>query len=215
VRVIRVLTVLSLTAACSVTLAPVSVAAGTQVWAPHGLPGAAGFAPPAGADPSSLRAYVPGQLLVEFRAGVSGAEVRCATRGADGVVSRRLPRSASASGGALILVSSATPSTTQLTARFGDDPSVARTNPNNLRFVATVPPNDPGLAGQWGLEDTRAGDAWPTTTGAEDVVIADIDTGVDVLHPDLATNVWHNPGEVPGNGVDDDGNGIGIARRSA
>ena len=53
----------------------------------------------------------------------------------------------------------------------------------------------------------RAGDAWQTTTGSGDVVIASVDTGVDVLHPDLAANLWHNPGEVPGNGVDDDGNG--------
>ena len=41
----------------------------------------------------------------------------------------------------------------------------------------------------------------------EDVVIADIDTGVDVRHPDLAANMWRNPGETPGNGVDDEGNG--------
>lgn len=37
--------------------------------------------------------------------------------------------------------------------------------------------------------------------------MADIDTGVDYNHPDLAANMWRNPGEIPGNGVDDDGNG--------
>ncbi|MFO0416898.1 MAG: S8 family peptidase, partial [Pseudomonadota bacterium] len=37
--------------------------------------------------------------------------------------------------------------------------------------------------------------------------VAVIDTGVDYTHPDLAANIWINPGEVAGNGVDDDGNG--------
>jgi subtilisin family serine protease len=39
------------------------------------------------------------------------------------------------------------------------------------------------------------------------VVVASIDTGVDYTHPDLAANMWHNPGEIPGNSIDDDGNG--------
>ncbi len=39
------------------------------------------------------------------------------------------------------------------------------------------------------------------------MVIGIMDTGVDLGHPDLASQIWSNPGEVPGNGVDDDGNG--------
>ena len=39
------------------------------------------------------------------------------------------------------------------------------------------------------------------------MVVADIDTGVDYNHPDLAANMWINPGEIPNNGIDDDGNG--------
>ena len=39
------------------------------------------------------------------------------------------------------------------------------------------------------------------------MVIADIDTGVNYDHPDLAANIWTNPGEIPGNGIDDDGDG--------
>jgi subtilisin family serine protease len=123
------------------------------------------------------------------------------------VISRRLPASAAGPGRTLILVSSATQTTGQLAARFTADPSVAGVSPNYLRYVDALPPDDPGLALQWGLEDVRAGDVWPITTGSGDVVVASVDTGVDVLHPDLAANMWHNPGEVPGNGVDDDGNG--------
>ena len=133
--------------------------------------------------------------------------MRAAARGAGSVISRRLPASAAAPGRTLVLVSSSTQTTGQLAARFTADPAVSGVSPNYLRYVDAVPPDDPGLALQWGLEDVRAGDAWQTTTGSGDVVIASVDTGVDVLHPDLAANMWHNPGEVPGNGVDDDGNG--------
>ena len=48
--------------------------------------------------------------------------------------------------------------------------------------------------------------AWERTRGAGQV-IAVVDSGVDLTHPDLFGNLWANPGETPGNGVDDDGNG--------
>lgn len=40
-----------------------------------------------------------------------------------------------------------------------------------------------------------------------DVVVAVIDTGVDILHPDLRNSIWTNDGEIPGDGIDNDGNG--------
>ena len=48
---------------------------------------------------------------------------------------------------------------------------------------------------------------WTHETDAGDHVLAIVDSGFDLSHPDLAANVWKNPGEIPGNGVDDDGNG--------
>src|SRR5918999_1287399 len=56
-------------------------------------------------------------------------------------------------------------------------------------------------------EDADAPEAWNTGTGTAATVVAVIDEGVDVSHPDLRNNIWKNPGEVPGNGVDDDRNG--------
>jgi subtilisin family serine protease len=68
---------------------------------------------------------------------------------------------------------------------------------------------DPRAPEQWPLQgDGPMGidSAWRQTTGA-DVTVAIIDSGIDLGHPDLAPNLWTNPGEVAGNGVDDDGNG--------
>jgi subtilisin family serine protease len=63
-----------------------------------------------------------------------------------------------------------------------------------------------GRAGTPGV-DVRAVDAWRITRGRSSTVVAVIDTGVDLRHPDLAPNLWRNPREVAGTGRDDDRNG--------
>jgi subtilisin family serine protease len=95
---------------------------------------------------------------------------------------------------------------------------------------ATLSPNDALYGDLWGLKNTgqtghndvtntdgpgvvgddiKAEQAWGSfTTGSKNIVVAVIDEGVDINHPDLQENIWTNPGEVPGNGVDDDGNGF-------
>ncbi|MDX1535968.1 MAG: S8 family serine peptidase [Candidatus Spechtbacterales bacterium] len=50
-------------------------------------------------------------------------------------------------------------------------------------------------------------EAWSVTTGGDDIVVAIIDNGIDMQHPDLKNNIWYNRGEVRHNGIDDDGNG--------
>ncbi|HIL97803.1 MAG TPA: LEPR-XLL domain-containing protein, partial [Pseudomonadales bacterium] len=85
--------------------------------------------------------------------------------------------------------------------------------------LAASMPNDPKLELQFGLHNTdQAGgladadidapEAWDITTGSRDVVVAVIDSGVDYTHPDLAANIWTNPGEVAGDGIDNDLNGF-------
>jgi uncharacterized repeat protein (TIGR02543 family) len=65
----------------------------------------------------------------------------------------------------------------------------------------------------WGLRNTgqagmdiQAVEAWDITKGSNEIVVAVIDTGVRYTHKDLAANMWENPGEIAGNGRDDDGN---------
>lgn len=55
--------------------------------------------------------------------------------------------------------------------------------------------------------DARVYDAWQLCTGNPDVIVAVIDQGVKYDHEDLAANMWKNPGEIAGNGIDDDENG--------
>ena len=68
-------------------------------------------------------------------------------------------------------------------------------------------PNDPLYGQLYGMPQIRANLAWDEHTGDQDFVIAIIDTGLDYNHEDITSNAWTNPGEIQGNGQDDDGNG--------
>jgi subtilisin family serine protease len=86
-------------------------------------------------------------------------------------------------------------------------PDVASAEPDRV-LALNATPNDPAIPSQYGLSITNTPAAWTRSTGTGSTVVAVIDTGVDYTHPDLAANMWRNPREVPGNGVDDDGNGF-------
>ncbi|MFQ6059518.1 MAG: S8 family serine peptidase [Anaerolineae bacterium] len=84
---------------------------------------------------------------------------------------------------------------------------MARAQPPTPTPTPFVTPNDPHFPEQWNLAHIRAPEAWAFTTGRSDIVIAILDSGVDLDHPDLAAKIWTNAGEIPDNGLDDDGNG--------
>ncbi len=89
---------------------------------------------------------------------------------------------------------------------FGASTFVEAVQPNYYyRLLAT--PNDPSYGSLWGLAKISAPQAWDLNTGSPTVVIANIDTGIKYDHEDLAANIWTNLGEIPNNGIDDDGNG--------
>lgn len=99
--------------------------------------------------------------------------------------------------------------------RLASDPHVEYAHPNYLAQASMIP-NDPfyssvGSWGQsyddlWGLKRIDASVAWDLSQGAG-TLVAVVDTGIDETHPDIAANLWSNPLEIPGNGIDDDGNG--------
>jgi len=98
------------------------------------------------------------------------------------------------------------------------DPNVEFVEPDYL-VKAVKTPNDPNFVQQYGMNnngqtggaidaDIDAVEAWDVFTGnSEEIIIGVIDSGVDYLHPDLTDNIWQNLGEIPDNGIDDDGNG--------
>ncbi|MFO0873947.1 MAG: S8 family peptidase [Phycisphaerales bacterium] len=103
-------------------------------------------------------------------------------------------------------------------AAYRADPAVRYAEPDARVFsTQTTIPNDPSFGLLWGLHNTGqtggkpdadidAPEAWNTWTGDPGFRVAVLDTGISYSHPDLASNIWTNPGEVV-NGVDDDGNG--------
>ena len=107
--------------------------------------------------------------------------------------------------------------------RLRGDPAVEYAELDSLWHLDDIP-DDPSFEQQWGLEnvgqsvnghpagergvDIEAPAAWKIGRGSDEVVVGIIDSGVDYTHEDLNANMWANPDEIPGNGVDDDNNGI-------
>ena len=88
-----------------------------------------------------------------------------------------------------------------------------------FRIQVSATPNDPRFDELWGLHnegqsdgtvdaDIDAPEAWDATVGSGNTIVAVIDTGVDYTHPDLQANMWVNADEIPGDGLDNDGNGF-------
>ncbi|MBI5168383.1 MAG: S8 family serine peptidase [Candidatus Eisenbacteria bacterium] len=166
------------------------------------------FAVPARAGAS----WVPGEVIVKYRAG--------ATRARRALVRNVLPSVERVDGLELIgaeCVRFTGMAVEEACATLAADPAVEYAQPNHV-FTVDVVPNDPSFASLWAMKNTGqggafAGDdldatlAWDLCTGDPEMKIGVVDSGIDYTHPDLAANIWTNPGEIPGNQIDDDGNG--------
>jgi subtilisin family serine protease len=162
-------------------------------------------------------AYVPGELLVKFRPEVRRQAAAAYAQWFD--ISTR--RTFAINGYQQVKLPPGV-NVEEALELYLEDPDVENAEPNYLVHADISPPDDTYFNRLWGLHNTGqnvngtngtadadidALEAWDVTTGSSDVVVAVVDTGVDIHHPDLAANIWTNLGEIPGNGIDDDGNG--------
>ena len=78
----------------------------------------------------------------------------------------------------------------------------------DFTYQASLIPSDTDYGQQWYLEKIKAPAAWDKTRKSPNIIIAIIDSGVQIDHPDLSANTWKNPKEIANNGIDDDKNGF-------
>ncbi|MGB5899895.1 MAG: SdrD B-like domain-containing protein [Geitlerinemataceae cyanobacterium] len=155
--------------------------------------------------------YNPNEVIVKFKSGVQTADVaklQSNLKATTLETTRTL-------GSQLWQIQGMTAD--EAVAAYEGDPRVEYIEPNYIVRASAIP-DDPSFGQLWGLNNTGqtsgtpdadidAPEAWNLATGSSDVVVGVIDTGVDYNHPDLADNIWTNPGEVAGDGIDNDGNG--------
>jgi subtilisin family serine protease len=94
----------------------------------------------------------------------------------------------------------------QLSSKLKTLDEVEWAEPRYLREASYVP-NDTLISNQYALTKINAAAAWDISSGDSSIIIGIVDTGVDWDHPDLYANIWVNAGEIPGDGIDNDGNG--------
>ena len=186
-------------------------------------------------DSAVLGEHKPGELLLRTRPGFSlggdnGSVVD--SLGAQVLESFDTPGGIhkSETGEFLHLKLPAGVSVEQAMAKLADDPRVEFSAPNTVYKLDEfqmnqnpAPVDDPDMSKLWGLNnegqtggkadaDIDAPEAWQIHSGRTQSqggpIVAVIDTGVDYNHPDLQANMWVNPGEIPGDGIDNDGNGV-------
>ncbi len=165
---------------------------------------------------SQLPAFAPGELLVKFR-----SEVRQEAAAAYQYWFDISTRKTFAINGYQLVKLPEGADIEEVLELYLEDPDVEHAELNYFVHANETQPNDPYFDRLWGLRndgdndgingtedaDIDSPEAWDVTTGSGDVVVAVIDSGVDINHPDLQSNIWTNLGEIPNNGIDDDDNG--------
>jgi hypothetical protein len=172
------------------------------------------FIPPSlASDLSEHKGYAPGEVLIQYRAETSGDLIRKLNNHV-GTHATRISYSRQ-----LFRLRLPTEMTVQQAIDFyNENSSVDSAEPNYIIHISQMAPNDPSYPLLWGLcntgqmggipsADVDAQGAWDISTGLHTIIVAVPDTGIDYNHDDLKLNIWTNPGEIPENQIDDDGNG--------
>lgn len=166
----------------------------------------------------SLPEYVEGEILIKYKEGVSSQTVQASLHSLGIQTVKKYDRLGleKCSVGENQTVEDAINA-------LADNTNLEYAEPNYIVRILDTDPNDSSYGSQWALNNTGqtggtadadidAPQAWDISTGSQTVVVGVIDTGIDDGHPDLAANMWRNPGESgngkENNGVDDDGNGF-------
>ena len=186
-----------------------------------------GQALPPGLTGPNPDAYVPGEVLVQFKNTVTDLEIAEAFRRGQLNLIEHVRTPAMEDHGQIGLTRTATTLPVQAAIRaLANLPGVEFAEPNWV-ITRLAESNDPYYTGGWlwgmygddlpspigptGTTNpygTQAEKAWALGfTGSRDVYVGIIDGGAQLDHEDLAPNIWTNPGEIPGNGIDDDGDG--------
>lgn len=162
--------------------------------------------------PSERPEYVPGELILEFRPDLPEA----ARQGFLAEQGLTVLRSYRVTGAQLVRLPAGALVEQQAAALAARD-EILYADPNYYRYIDGIP-NDARFDELWGMHNTGqtggtpdadidAPQAWEVTVGSDEVVVAVLDSGMDHLHEDLSANLYINPGEIPNDGIDNDGNG--------
>lgn len=160
--------------------------------------------------------FVADEILVKVKPGVSVQALDKVSQQHNARVEKKIPRSQFS----VVKLPKGLP-VTEAVKLYRASPEVEYAEPDYILTpdqTAPVTPADPDYPKMYNLNnlgqtggtpdaDIDAPEAWNKTVGSPGVVVAVIDTDVDIDHPDLKGNIWVNKGEIPGNNLDDDNNG--------
>lgn len=169
---------------------------------------AAAYAEEFAASTAETASYVPDEIIVKFKDGANSVAVTN-TLGGDVQESSPVPNVET------IQIPDGSTVTKEL-VKYNNHPSVEYAEPNYIGKVFGSS-NDPSFSQQWSIPKMKVDAAWDTTKGDPSVVIAVIDTGVDVDHPDLMSNIvsGYNTINDTTNADDDNNHGTHVAGISA
>ena len=154
--------------------------------------------------------FVANEVIIKFMAGISDKVKAEILKQANVRIKSRLPVE-----GLTVINIKPGDSVLEVIEKIKSHDQVAYAEPNYIHYPDAKDgyyPKDAYFQRLWGLNnkqdtDINAPEAWDITMGNPEVIVAVLDTGIDISHKDLQNNVWINPGEIPADGLDNDGNG--------